>query len=420
MSTTVKTPEKIAGKRRFDPAVVRGEFPILSTRVHGKPLAFLDSAASSQKPEVVIETIANYYRSEHSNIHRGVYYLSEIATAKYEAARETTRRFLNAGSTREIIFTAGTTDAINLVANAYGREFFREGDEVLISGMEHHANIVSWQLVCQDLGAKLKVIPINERGELDLESLPGLISERTRMVGIVYVSNSLGTVNPVKEVIRIAHQHGVPVLVDAAQATSHLSVDVQDLDADFLAMSGHKVYGPTGVGVLYGKEHHLEKMRPFKGGGDMIRSVTFEKTTFNDLPFKFEAGTPNIAGVIGLAAALEYVMAFDINEVAAWEDELLQYGENLLAGVPGLRRIGTAAHRAGSLAFVLADVHPHDIGTLLDHEGVAIRTGHHCTQPVMSYFKVPATSRASVAMYNNKADLEALQRGLLKIVEVFR
>jgi cysteine desulfurase/selenocysteine lyase len=398
---------------------IRQDFPVLQQKVHGKPLVYLDNAATTQKPQVVVDTIVHYYLSENSNVHRGVHFLSDVATQAYETARTRVRQFLNAAHDREIIFTRGTTEGINLVAASYGRSRLKAGDEILISAMEHHSNIVPWQMVCEEKGATLRVIPINDAGELLLEEYERLLSDRTKLVAIVYVSNALGTVNPVRQVVAMAHRRGIPVLVDGAQATPHLPVDVQDLDCDFYAFSGHKLFGPTGIGILYGKADLLEAMPPYQGGGDMISAVTFEKTIYNSLPHKFEAGTPHIAGVVGLAAAIEYVERIGLNQIAAYESELLAYGTGLLSAIPGLRIIGTAKEKAGVLSFVLRDIHAHDVGTILDHEGIAIRAGHHCAMPVMKRFGVPATARASLAFYNTREELEALAKGIQKAIEVF-
>ena len=402
----------------FDSERTRLDFPILGRTVHGRPLVYLDSANTSQKPLRVIETMDYYYRQENANIHRGTHLLSELATRGYEGAREVVRRFLNASSTKEIVFTRGTTESINLVASSFGAAF-KPGDEIVLTTMEHHSNIVPWQLLCQRTGARLRVVPIDERGELVLPEYERLLNDRTRLVTVVQVSNALGTVNPVKEMIAKAHAMGIPVLVDGAQSVPHMRVDVRELDADFFAFSGHKVFGPTGIGVLYGKEALLEAMPPYQGGGDMISSVSFEKTTYNILPYKFEAGTANIAGGIGLAAALEYVMALDFRAVEAHEADLLEYGTARLLEIPGLRIIGTAREKASVLSFILDDVHPHDIGTILDQEGVAIRTGHHCAQPVMTRYDLPATARASLALYNTREDIDALVAALGKVREVF-
>jgi cysteine desulfurase/selenocysteine lyase len=404
---------------RLDLVRVRRDFPILSQTVHGRPLVYLDSANTSQKPLAVIEATDRYYRETNANIHRGTHLLSEKATAAYEGARERVRRFLNARSLAEIVFVRGTTEAVNLVASSFGQAFVKAGDEIVISAMEHHSNIVPWQLLCERTGAVLKVIPIDDRGELVLDALGDLLTERTRLVSVVHVSNALGTVNPVKEIIAAAHARGIPVFVDGAQAVPHQAVDVADLDCDFYAWSGHKAFGPTGIGVLYGKEQWLEKMPPYQGGGDMIASVSFQKTTYNVLPYKFEAGTANIAGGAALTAALDYVDGLGFAAIGAHEADLLSYGTARLLEVPGLRMIGTARHKAGVLSFVLDDVHPHDIGTILDREGIAIRTGHHCAQPVMDRFDVPATARASLAFYNTREEIDALAAGLLTVREVF-
>lgn len=403
----------------FDVRKIREDFPILKQQVHGKPLVYLDNAATSQKPQVVIDAITRYYTLENSNIHRGVHYLSSQATMAYENTRTILKDFLNAASEKEILFVRGTTEGINLVAQSYGRTFFKEGDEIIISAMEHHSNIVPWQIVCEQTGAKLRVIPMNERGELLRNAYEKLFTPRTKFVSIVHVSNSLGTINPVKEMIATAHRYGVPVLLDGAQAVQHLTVDVRELDCDFYVFSGHKIYGPTGVGVLYGKQELLEKMPPYQGGGDMIRSVTFEKTTFNELPYKFEAGTPNIVGGISMTAGIRYLQLIGIEAIGAYEHELLEYGTEVLSSIKGLRLIGTAKNKTGILSFVLDNVHPHDVGTFLDVEGIAIRTGHHCTQPVMQFFKVPATSRASLAMYNTKEEIDILADAIKKVMKVF-
>jgi cysteine desulfurase/selenocysteine lyase len=368
---------------------------------------------------VVIDTITRYYVSENSNVHRGVHFLSELATQAYESARSRVRQFLNAAHDREIIFTRGTTDSINLVAHSFGRSRLRAGDEILISAMEHHSNIVPWQMVCEEKGARLRVIPINDAGELILEEYERLLCDRTKLVSVVYVSNALGTINPVRQIIALAHRRGIPVLLDGAQAAPHLRVDVQELDCDFYAFSGHKLFGPTGTGILYGRAELLEAMPPYQGGGDMISAVTFEKTIYNSLPYKFEAGTPHIAGAIGLGAAIDYVQRIGLDRIAAYEHDLLAYGTGLLSAIPGLRIIGTAREKAGVLSFVLEGIHAHDVGTILDHEGIAIRAGHHCAMPVMKRFGVPATARASLAFYNTREELEALAKGLHKVIEVF-
>jgi cysteine desulfurase/selenocysteine lyase len=396
----------------LDIAKIRGDFPILAERIHGKPLVYLDNAATSQKPRAVIEAIVRYYEQMNANIHRGVHTLSVRATEAHDAARQTVKRFLNAGDTREIIFVRGATEAINLVAQSYGRAHVAAGDEVLITAMEHHSNIVPWQILCEEKGAHLKVAPIEDRGELRLDEFEKLIGPRTKMVAVTHVSNALGTVNPLGDMIGMAHRRGVPVLVDGAQAVPHFAVDVEALDCDFYAFSGHKVYGPTGIGVLYGKRALLEAMPPYQGGGDMISSVTFEKTTYNVLPFKFEAGTPDIAGAIALGAAIEYIGGIGMDRIAAHEHELLAYATEAVGAIPGVRLIGTASERAGALSFLLDGVHPHDLGTILDREGIAIRTGHHCAQPVMERFGIPATARASFAVYNTKEEIDALVEGI--------
>ena len=403
----------------FDVERVRADFPILQQRVHGKPLAFLDSAASAQKPRAVIEAMSRFYESDYANIHRGVYELAERATRAFEGSRETARRFLNAGEAREIVFVRGTTEAINLVAQAWGREHVAAGDEILITHMEHHSNIVPWQLLCQQQKAVLRVAPVDDRGALLMGEFEKLLSPRTKFVAVAHVSNALGTVNPVREIVDLAHERGVPVLVDGAQAVPHGRVDVRALDCDFYAFSGHKVFGPSGIGVLYGKADLLERMPPYQGGGEMILSVSFEETSYKKAPYRFEAGTPDIAGAVGLGAALDYVSALDPGGVVAHERQLLAYASEELSTIPGLRRIGTAPKRCAVVSFVLEGVHPHDVGTILDQEGVAVRAGHHCAQPLMERFGVPATVRASIALYNNKADVDALVAGLHRVREVF-
>ncbi len=403
----------------FDPARVRADFPILDQRVHGKRLVFLDSAASSQKPRQVIDAMSRFYATDYANIHRGVYELSKRATEAFEAAREKARSFLNAAEAREIVFVRGTTEAINLVAQTYGRRNVGPGDEVLITHMEHHSNIVPWQVLCEEKQAVLKVVPLDDRGALMMDELVKRLSPRTRIVAVTHVSNALGTVNPVGEIVRLAHARGVPVLVDGAQAVPHRRVDVRDLDCDFYAFSGHKVFGPSGIGVLYGKAALLEAMPAYQGGGEMILSVSFEKTTYKEIPHKFEAGTPDITGAVGLGAALDYVSALDLDEVAAYEAELLANATEHISRIPGVRLIGTAEKKASVVSFVIEGVHPHDVGTILDREGIAVRTGHHCAQPVMDRFGVPATVRASLALYNTKADVDALVKGLERVREVF-
>jgi cysteine desulfurase/selenocysteine lyase len=403
----------------FDVERVRRDFPILATRVHGHPLVYLDSAASSQRPWQVIRAVEDYERNSHANVHRGVHALSQAATSAFEGARERVRRFINAGSTREIIFTRGTTEGINLVAQAYARPRFGPGDEILITALEHHSNIVPWQMVCEQTGCALKVAPINRRGELEFEAFTQLLSPRTRLVGVAHVSNALGTVLPVKRIVEAAHAHGAVVLIDGAQAVPHSAVDVRALGADFYTFSSHKLYGPTGIGVLYGREALLEAMPPWQGGGDMILTVSFEKSTYNALPYKFEAGTPNISGAVGLAAAMDYVEGLGIEAIAAHEARLLQRATAELLRLPDIEIIGTAAHKASVLSFTMKGVHPHDLGTILDAEGVAVRTGHHCAMPVMTFFGVPATARASFGCYNNDADVTALVAALKRAREVF-
>src|SRR5688572_5917216 len=402
----------------LDVTAIRGDFPILQRHIHGKPLVYLDNAATAQKPRMVVDRLARYYTEENANT-RGVHRLSERATEVYEAARETIRRFLNAAASREIVFVRGTTEGINLVAQTYGRAHVGSGDEIVISAMEHHSNIVPWQILAEEKGARLRIIPITDAGELRLDEYEQLLNDRTRIVAVVHVSNALGTINPMAEIVRRAHARGIPVLVDGAQAVAHMPVDVQALDCDFYAMSGHKLFGPTGIGVLWGRLPLLEKMPPYQGGGDMISSVSFTKTTYNVVPNKFEAGTPNIAGSVGLGAAIDYISAVDFAAMQAYEDDLLAYGTHALKAVPGIRMVGTASKKASILSFVMEDVHPHDIGTILDQEGVAIRTGHHCTQPLMERMCVPATARASLALYNTKEEIDALVGALARVREIF-
>jgi cysteine desulfurase / selenocysteine lyase len=403
----------------IDLTAVRRDFPILSRQVHGKPLVYLDNAASSQKPRSVIEAERRLYEEYYANVHRGVHSLSMESTDAYEAGRVKAQKFLNAASTREIVFTRGTTEAINLVAATFGRAQVKAGDEILVSGLEHHSNIVPWQMLCEEKGARLRSVPINDDGEVILEELAKRLTPRTRLLGMAHVSNALGTINPVTQIIEMAHARGVPVLLDGAQAAPHVAVDVQSLGCDFYAFSGHKIYGPSGIGVLYGKAALLEEMPPYQGGGDMILSVSFEKTTYNELPYKFEAGTPNIAGVVGLGAALDWVTGIGLDRIAAHEHALLEYGTRRLLEIPGLRIIGTAREKAAVLSFVMDGVHPHDMGTVLDYEGVAVRTGHHCAQPVMERFGVPATTRASLAVYNTKQEIDVLVAGIEKAREMF-
>ncbi len=403
----------------FDPMLMRRDFPVLQESVHGKPLVYLDNAATTQKPQSVIDALTYYYSRTNSNVHRGVHALSELATSQFEAAREKVRGFIGATSTREIIFTRGTTESINLVAQSFGRSQLRAGDEIILSHMEHHSNIVPWQLLSEQIGVVLKVVPITDAGELGPGAYEKLFSPRTRLIALAHVSNALGTVNSVQEITTFAHQHHALVVLDGAQAVQHMPVDMQALDCDFYAFSGHKLFGPTGIGVLYGKGSLLEEMPPWQGGGDMIRTVRFTGSTWNELPHKFEAGTPNIAGAIGLGAAIDYLQNVGMERVARHDQELLEYGTEQLQHIDGLRLVGTATFKSGVLSFVLDGVHPHDIGTIVDQEGVAIRTGHHCAMPVMERFGIPATARASLALYNTRADIDALIAALGKVREVF-
>ena len=400
-------------------AACRADFPALDQEVNGHQLVYLDSAASAQQPSAVIDAMARYESHDHANVHRGVHTLSHRATDAYEGARETIRRFVNAASTSEVVFTSGTTESINLVAQSFCRPDLGPGDKVLITHLEHHANIVPWQLVCEQTGAELLVAPINDRGELELDALYALMSDEVRLLAIAHVSNALGTINPIRDIIAAAHARDIPVLVDGAQGVPHMQVDVRDLDCDFYAFSGHKMFGPTGTGVLYGKESLLDAMPPYKGGGDMILEVSFSGTTFNELPYKFEAGTPNISGVVGLGAAAEYLENIGMEAVESWENELSNYMTEQLSSIEDMRLIGTAAHKAGVQSFLLGDIHPHDLGTILDHQGVAIRTGHHCAMPVMEYFGVPGTARASLALYNNIDDIDRLVTALETAKEIF-
>jgi cysteine desulfurase / selenocysteine lyase len=408
--------ESIAG---FDVESIRRDFPILRQQVNGKPLVYLDNAATSQKPLAVIDAMQKYYLEENSNIHRGVHFLSDKATQSYEAARVKIQKFIGASRPEEIIFVRGTTEAINLVAHSWGHTRFRPGDEVIISAMEHHSNIVPWQMLRDEKGIVLRIIPINDKGEIFLDKYAAMLNDRTKFVSIVQVSNALGTINPVKEVIDLAHARNIPVLVDGAQAIPHGRVNVEALGADFYAFSGHKMYGPTGVGVLYGKAEHLDSMPPYQGGGDMIKSVTFEKTIYNDLPHKFEAGTPNISGGVGLGATIDYLQSIDFEAAIRHENSLLSYASAALAEIPGLKIIGTAREKASVLSFVLDNIHPHDVGTILDDDGIAIRTGHHCAQPVMKCFNIAATARASFALYNTREEIDRLVRGIHRVIEVF-
>ncbi len=403
----------------WDVEKIRRDFPVLSQKVNGNPLVYLDNAASSQVPNIVIERGSEYLKNEHSNIHRGVHYLSQKATTAYEGAREKVKRFINAEDVKECIFVRGCTEGINLVAYGYGRKFVGEGDEIIISAMEHHANIVPWQMLAEEKGCVLRVIPMNQRGELIIDEYEAMLNERTKFVSIVHISNALGTLNPVKQMIESAHKFGVPVLVDAAQSVPHSIIDVQDLDCDFLTFSGHKMFAPTGSGVLYGKKEILETMNPFMGGGDMIRTVTFEKTTYAGLPNKFEAGTPAIASNIGLGAAIDYLNSIDRQSAIAYEHELVEYATEKLSAIEGVRIIGTAREKASVVSFTIENVHPHDIGTILDQQGIAVRAGHHCAQPVMQFFQVPATARASFAFYNTFGEVDVLADAVQRVIEVF-
>jgi len=425
MTTAAKLPPIEAASRAnvpnkgFDVEKIRRDFPILSRDVRGRKLVYLDNAATSQKPQAVIDAVKRYYEQENANIHRGVHFLSELATAEHDRAREIIKNFINAESSREIIFVRGTTEAINLVAQTYGRTHVSAGDEVLITAMEHHSNIVPWQLLCEEKRAKLRVAPINDDGELVLEEYEKLLGPRTKIVAVPHVSNALGSVNHLAKIIELAHAKNIPVLVDGAQAVPHMKVDVRALDADFYAFSSHKMFGPLGIGILHGKAAFLEAMPPYQGGGDMISSVTFEKTTYNRLPFKFEAGTPDVGGAIGFGVAIEYLNKVGMDNIAEYEHELLAYAVRAISGIPGVKLIGTAQERAGVLSFVLEGVHPHDVGTILDQEGIAIRTGHHCAQPIMQRFGIPATARASFAFYNTKEEVDALAQGIQRVKEVF-
>jgi len=420
-STSSARPAVAVGRARagFDAGRIREDFPVLRLTVNGKPLVYLDNAATAQKPRPVLDALRKYYETECANIHRGLHWMSEEATRDYEESREKVRQFLGAADVSEIIFVRGTTEAINLVAHSFCRPRVRAGDEILITAMEHHSNIVPWQILCEQTGAQLRVAPINDEGELLLGEFERLLTSRTRLAAVCHISNALGTVNPISEMIEMAHRRKVPVLVDGAQAAPHMPVNVRELDCDFYAFSGHKLYGPTGIGVLYGKAQWLEEMPPYQSGGDMIRSVTFEKTTYNSLPYKFEAGTPHIAGVIGLGAAVDYLNGIGLERAAAYERELLEYATERARRIPGLRIIGTAREKAGVLSFVLEGIHPHDVGTILDREGIAVRAGHHCAMPVMERFGIPATTRASFAFYNTPQEVDALVAGIERVQEVF-
>lgn len=407
------------GLKTIDAHSLRRDFPILDQQINGKPLVYLDNAATTQKPKAVIDAITNYYVRNNANVHRGVHTLSQRATDDYETARESVRRFINAPSADEVIYVRGTTEGLNLVASSYGRKYLKAGDEVIITGMEHHSNIVPWQILRKEIGIELRVVPFNDAGELLLEEYEAMLNDRTRLVSVVHQSNALGTVNPIKPMAEMAHARGVPVLVDAAQSVPHMPVDVQDLGADFLAFSGHKLFGPTGIGALWGKAELLDDMPPYQSGGEMIRSVTFEETIYNTLPHKFEAGTPDIAGAIGLGAAIEYLESIGMARIAAYEQALLRYGTEKLSGIEGVRLIGTAEEKGGVLSFHMESAHPHDIGTILDAEGIAVRTGHHCAQPVMARYGIPATVRASLAFYNTTDDIDALVKAIDRVIEVF-
>lgn len=414
VSVKSETPSPIVDWER-----IRTDFPILQLKIDDKPLIYLDNAASSQMPQQVIDRLVRYQTTQHANINRAVHYLSEVATHEYQQARHTLQHFINAREDREIIFTSGTTDSINLVMHGYGRKFIKAGDEIILTTLEHHSNIVPWQMLANEKGAKIRVVPINDKGELEIEAYEALFNENTRFVGLIHVSNALGTINPIKKMIDIAHRHGVPVLIDGAQAAPHIPIDVQSLDCDFYAFSAHKLCGPTGVGILYGKAALLESMQPFKGGGDMIASVTFEKTTYNTIPHKFEAGTPPIAAAIGFAAAIDYLVSIGIEQIAAYESTLLDYATHCLNQIPGVSIIGSAAEKTAVLSFTIDGVHPHDVGTILNQDGVAVRTGHHCAQPIMQRFNVPATSRASFAFYNKKSEVDALVTGIKNVQKIF-
>jgi cysteine desulfurase/selenocysteine lyase len=403
----------------FDINKIKQDFPILQQNIYGKPLAYFDNAATAQKPKVVIDTVSKYYSEENANIHRGAHYLSNKATESFENARKNIQQYINAENSHEIIFTKGTTDSINLVASSFGRKFISKDDEIIISVMEHHSNIVPWQILCEEKKAKLNVIPINEKGEIIFDTFEELLNEKTKLVAITHVSNALGTINPVKEIISKAHEKNIPVLIDGAQSIPHLKVDVKKLDCDFYCFSGHKVYAPMGVGILYGKEKFLEEMPPYQSGGEMIKNVTFKKTVFNELPFKFEAGTPNVGGVLGLSAAFDYLNKIGRENIEVYENELLNYASEELQKINGLRFIGTAKHKTSLISFLIGDIHPYDAGIIIDKMGVAIRTGHHCAQPVMDWFKIPGTIRASFAFYNTKDEIDRLTEAILQVKKMF-
>jgi len=422
MARAYIVPEKAVDtdfKKIFDVDKIRKDFPILSTEVYGKPLVYLDNASTTQKPQCVIDTIEQYYKGINSNIHRGVHFLSEKATTSFEESRVKIRDFLNAKNTSEIIFVRGTTEAINLVATSYGNKNIKEGDEIILSTLEHHSNIVPWQLLCERTGAKIKVIPINNKGELIIEEYEKLITDKTKFVSVVHISNSLGTLNPVKKIVEIAHKRNIPVLLDGAQAAPHIKIDVQEIDCDFYAISGHKVFGPTGVGVLYGKEKLLDSMPPYQGGGDMIKTVTFEKTTYAELPHKFEAGTPNIAGAIAFESVLNYINKIGLDNILKHENDLMDYANDMLKPIEAVKIIGTAKEKSSVISFLIGDIHPYDVGTILDRLGVAVRTGVHCTQPIMDRFGIPGTVRASFAFYNTKYDVDMLARSIKKVIDMF-
>ena len=417
--TPVESSLRSSGTSMFNVEQIRADFPILKLKIDDKQLVYFDNAASSQMPKVVMDRMIRYQTMEHANINRAVHYLSETATAEYEKSRHKLKNFINANEDQEVIFTSGTTDAINLVAHGYGRKFIGSGDEIILTVLEHHSNIVPWQMLAEENGVKIRVVPINDAGELLIDEYKKLFNKHTKLVGVTHVSNALGTINPIKQMIEFAHAHGVPVLVDGAQAAPHMKIDMQELDCDFYTFSGHKLCGPTGVGILYGKATQLKRMKPFKGGGDMIASVTFEKTTYNTIPYKFEAGTPPIAAAIGFGAAIDYLCSVDLSTIEAYEQNLINYATEQINNIPGIRIIGSAAEKVAVLSFSVDGVHPHDIGTLLNQEGIAVRTGHHCAQPVMQHFKVPATTRASFSFYNSMAEIDALILGIQKVQKVF-
>jgi cysteine desulfurase/selenocysteine lyase len=417
--TPVESSLRSSGTSMFNVEQIRADFPILKLKIDDKQLVYFDNAASSQMPKVVMDRMIRYQTMEHANINRAVHYLSETATAEYEKSRHKLKNFINANEDQEVIFTSGTTDAINLVAHGYGRKFIGSGDEIILTVLEHHSNIVPWQMLAEENGVKIRVVPINDAGELLIDEYKKLFNKHTKLVGVTHVSNALGTINPIKQMIEFAHAHGVPVLVDGAQAAPHMKIDMQELDCDFYTFSGHKLCGPTGIGILYGKANQLKRMNPFKGGGDMIASVTFEKTTYNTIPYKFEAGTPPIAAAIGFGAAIDYLSSIGLSTIEAYEQNLINYATEQINNIPGIRIIGSAAEKVAVLSFSIDGIHPHDIGTLLNQEGIAVRTGHHCAQPVMQHFKVPATTRASFSFYNSMAEIDALIAGIQKVQKVF-